>query len=200
LESPSEMPAAPASSDLPPAAHPSARRSRLIREVVETLLLIAIIFLIVNVTTGRFKIDGTSMEPSLHNEEYVLVDKVTYLLSPPQRGDVVVFYRDGDPKDYIKRVVGLPGETVEVSNGSVYIDGLPLAEPYVTPFGGASPARRLGVDEYFVMGDNRGNSQDSRIFGPIRRDNMVGRAWIVYWPPSDWALVQHHSFAAAQAP
>jgi len=202
LESPSEtpIPAGNVSLELSPASPAPARRSNLLREIVETAVLTAIIFLLVNAATSRFKIDGSSMEPNLHNEEYVIVDKVTYLFGPPQRGDVVVFDRNGDSKDFIKRIIGLPGETVEVSQGKVYIDGLPLDEPYVAPSSDTKTALRLGADEYFVMGDNRSNSQDSRTFGPIHRGNIVGRAWIVYWPPSDWAIVPHYTFAASPAP
>ena len=202
LESPLDTPAAPVeSSPQEPSTAQSARRSSLLREIVETALLTALIFLVVNATTGRFKIDGASMEPNLHHDEYVIIDKVTYLFGAPQRGDVVVFALAGQPKDYIKRVIGLPGETVEFANGTVLIDGRPLDEPYVAPSPGrAYPARRLEADEYFVMGDNRGNSSDSRDFGPIRRSDMVGRAWIIYWPPSDWAFVPHHTYAASSSP
>ncbi len=201
MEFPVETPAPPADSpaEQPPVQAPS-RRAHLVREIVETALLTAIIFLLVNAATGRFKIDGSSMEPNLHNDEYVIVDKVTYLFGKPQRGDVVVFYLEGQPKDYIKRVIGLPGETIEVSNGTVYVDGRPLDEPYLTPSSVTYPQRQLGEDEYFVLGDNRGNSSDSRSFGPIRLSNVVGRAWIVYWPPTDWAIVPHHTYAASNAP
>ncbi|HLF25174.1 MAG TPA: signal peptidase I [Anaerolineae bacterium] len=171
-----------------------------LREIIETALLTAIIFLFVNAATGRFKIDGTSMEPSLHDSEYVIVDKVTYLIGRPQRGDVVVFARDGDPKDYIKRVIGLPGETVQISDGHVLVNGQVLAEPYVAPANVTYSAQYLGEDEYFVMGDNRGNSTDSRQFGPIQADDIIGRAWIVYWPPTDWSIVSHHTYAASPAP
>jgi signal peptidase I len=202
LEPPFETPVAPAASSPEQASLPEApaRRSKLLREIVETALLTAIIFLLVNAATGRFKIDGQSMEPNLHNEEYVIVDKVTYLFGTPQRGDVVVFFLEGQPKDYIKRVIGLPGETIEMSDGTVYVDGQPLAEPYVLSSATAYRARQLGADEYFVMGDNRGNSSDSRAFGPIQLGNIVGRAWIVYWPPTDWAIVPHYTYAAANTP
>ena len=202
MESPLDTPATPVESSPqePPTAQP-ARRSSLLREIVETALLTAIIFLVVNATTGRFKIDGASMEPNLHHDEYVIIDKVTYLFGTPGRGDVVVFARAGQPKDYIKRVIGLPGETVEVVDGTLLIDGQPLEEPYVSPAPGRSyPARQLETDEYFVMGDNRGNSSDSRDFGPIHLSNVVGRAWIIYWPPSDWALVPHYTYAASSSP
>ncbi len=194
-----DAPVSPADSSPQPPATPS-RRSRLLREIVETALLTAIIFLLVNAATGRFEIDGSSMEPNLHHDERVIVDKVTYLVGQPQRGDVVVFALENQPKDYIKRVIGLPGETIEISNGVVYVDGRPLEEPYALPApGDARPAVRLAADEYFVMGDNRGNSQDSRSFGPIRRGDIVGRAWIVYWPPAEWSIVPHHSYAAGGA-
>jgi len=198
LEFPLEPQAQPADSTV---ERPAAQRRRgLLREIVETALLTAIIFLLVNAATGRFKIDGASMEPNLHHDEYVIVDKVTYALSRPQRGDVVVFAREGQPKDYIKRVIGLPGETIEISNGVVYVDGRLLDEPYAARSSRSYPALRLGADEYFVMGDNRGNSTDSRDFGPIRPDDIVGRAWIVYWPPTDWAIVPHYTYAAGSQP
>jgi signal peptidase I len=194
-----DAPASPADSPPQPPAAP-ARRSRLLREIVETALLTAMIFLLVNAATGRFEIDGSSMEPNLHHDERVIVDKITYLFGQPQRGDVVVFALENQPKDYIKRVIGLPGETIEISNGVVYVDGRPLEEPYALPSpGDVRPAMRLAADEYFVMGDNRGNSQDSRSFGPIRRGDIVGRAWIVYWPPAEWSIVPHHSYAAGGA-
>ena len=201
MESPPDVSAKPAES-LPqesPTTQP-ARRSSLLREIVETALLTAIIFLIVNVTTSRFKIDGTSMEPNLHPDEYVIIDKVTYVFGTPQRGDVVVFAAENEPKDLIKRVIGLPGETIEVSGGMVYINGRPLDEPYIAPSNSTYPARTLSTDEYFVMGDNRGLSRDSRQFGPIHPSNIVGRAWIIYWPPSDWAFVPHYSYAAGSTP
>ena len=189
--------AAPAPSDDSPASEtaPPARRSRRLREIADTLLLTAIIFLIVNAATGRFLIQSVSMQPTLHEGERVIVDKISYLFRPPARGDIVVLDLQGEPEDLIKRVVGLPGEAIEIKDGSVWIDGQPLDEPYAQPSLGAIAARRLGPDEYFVMCDNRGNSKDSRIFGPIRREDIVGRAWIIYWPPSDWGLVPQPAYA-----
>ena len=165
------------------------------REVVDTLLLTAIIFLVVNAATGRFLIRSVSMQPNLYEDERVIVDKVSYLFHPPQRGDVVVLDLPAEPEDLIKRVIGLPGETIELNAGVVYIDGQPLKESYVRPSPGNLPARKLGADEYFVMGDNRGNSKDSRIFGPIPRESIVGRAWIIYWPPANWGLLPQPAYA-----
>ena len=155
----------------------------------------AIIFLIVNAATGRFLIQSVSMLPTLREGERVIVDKVSYLFRPPARGDIVVLAVQGEPEDLIKRVVGLPGEMIEIKDGGVWIDGKPLGEPYAQPSPGAIAARQLGSDEFFVMGDNRANSKDSRIFGPIRREDIVGRAWIIYWPPSEWGLVPQPAYA-----
>jgi signal peptidase I len=199
----SSAPALPVDSapEAAPAAPSLSRRSRLFREIVDTALLTAIIFLILNAATGRFMIKSVSMQPNLHEGEYVIVDKVSYVLHPPERGDIVVFSREGETEDLIKRLIGLPGETIEVNDGVVYINGLPLEEPYIAPSTSAPyGARKLGADEYFVMGDNRGNSRDSRIFGPIGQDSIVGRAWIIYWPPSDWGIVPHYAYALTQEP
>ena len=186
---------APQTGETATAAPP--RRSNLLREIIETALLTAIIFLLVNTATGRFRIEGQSMEPNLHDGEYVLVDKVSYALHAPQRGDVIVLLRPNPQPDLIKRIIGLPGDTIEVRNGQVYVNGAALAEPYLSqPTNSTIPARQVEPGRYFVMGDNRNNSSDSRSFGSIARSDIVGRAWVVYWPPSDWEAVPHYSYAA----
>jgi signal peptidase I len=178
-----------------------ARRSHLLREIVETVLLTAAIFLLVNAATGRFRIEGRSMEPNLHDGEYVLIDKISYLLHPPERGDVVVFVPPNNARDYIKRVIGLPGDTVEIRGGQVYVNGIALDEPYLrNPTNSADQVYRVEEGRYFVMGDNRNDSSDSRGFGAIAFQSIVGRAWLVYWPPSDWSTVPHHTYAAVPAP
>jgi signal peptidase I len=178
-----------------------ARRSHVLREIVETVLLTAAIFLVVNAATGRFRIEGDSMEPNLHNGEYVLIDKISYVLHPPERGDVVVFTPPNNERDYIKRVIGLPGDTVEVKSGQVYVNSVVLDEPYLKNLIHADmPASVVEEGRYFVMGDNRNNSSDSRAFGTITPQSIVGRAWLVYWPPSDWSTVPHHTYAALSTP
>jgi len=195
-EFPSPLEAAPSAA---PATQP--RRSHVLREIVETVLLTAAIFLIVNAATGRFRIEGDSMEPNLHNGEYVLIDKISYLLHPPERGDVVVFTPPNNERDYIKRVIGLPGDTVEVKGGQVYVNGVVLDEPYLQHvILRDESARIVEAGRYFVLGDNRNNSSDSRSFGTITPQSIVGRAWLVYWPPSDWSTVPHHTYAALSAP
>ena len=169
----------------------------LFRDVIETMLLIAIAFLVVNSLIGRFRIEQVSMEPNLHEGEYVIVDKVSYLFHAPERGDIVVLRRPGQP-DLIKRVIGLSGETIEVRGGQAYIDGQPLMEPYLPqPINQDTPPQTVPAGRYFVMGDNRNNSQDSRSFGTIPFGDIVGRAWIIYWPPPDWQVLAHPGYAAS---
>jgi signal peptidase I len=176
------------------------KQSHLLREIVETVLLTAAIFLIVNAATGRFRIEGQSMEPNLHDGEYVLIDKISYRVHPPERGDVVVFARPNE-RDFIKRVIGVPGDTVEVRGGQVWVNGRALDEPYISqPTRSEMGPTTVAPGSYFVMGDNRNNSSDSRAFGAVSQDDIVGRAWLVYWPPSDWSVVPHHTYAAFSSP
>jgi signal peptidase I len=174
-------------------------QSNLLREVVETALLTAIIFLVVNAVIGRFRIESVSMQPNLWEGEYVIVDKVSYSLSSPQRGDIIVFEKVGQP-DLIKRVIGLPGDTVEVRPGQVLVNGTPLTEPYIAnPPNYAFGPVQVEAGRYFVLGDNRINSSDSHVWGTVPRETIVGRAWIIYWPPPNWQIVPHYSYAVAAA-
>jgi signal peptidase I len=168
----------------------------LLREIIETILLTVIIYVAVNFATGRFRIEGSSMEPSMHPNQYVLVDKLSYMLGDPQRGDVVVFnYPLATERDFIKRVIGLPGEMVTVEAGVVSINGQPLEEPYISAPPMYSNAWTLGPDEYFVLGDNRNSSSDSHSWGPLHQQYLIGRAIFVYWPPTLWGLVPHYTYA-----
>lgn len=166
----------------------------ILRDIVETLLLTLVIFLVVNTLTGRYQVRGSSMETSLHSGQYLIVSKIHYMLGEPQRGDIVVFEPpNGSYEDYIKRIIGLPGETVEARQGAIWIDGYRLGEPYAAriPYSGTWV---LGDDEYFVLGDNRPNSSDSHTWGTLPRENIVGKAWVCYWPPQYWGGVPHHQF------
>ena len=167
----------------------------LLRETLETILLTAIIFLILNTATGRFQVRGSSMEQTLHDGQYLVIGKLNYWIRSPQRGDVIVFQPPNNPSDdYIKRVVGLPGEQIEIQSGAILVDGLRLEEPYITDPGTYSGGWTLGDEEYFVLGDNRNNSSDSHSWGVLPQENIVGRAWLCYWPPEEWGLVAHHEF------
>jgi len=167
----------------------------LLREILETVLLTLIIFLVLNTLTGRFQVRGSSMEPTLRDGQYLVVSRLAYWLRTPDRGDITVFHPpNGLSDDYIKRIVGLPDERIRIDQGAVLVDGVPLEEPYVASQGAYSGSWKLGSNEYFVLGDNRGNSSDSHMWGTLPRENIVGKAWLCYWPPEAWGPVDHHSF------
>jgi signal peptidase I len=173
--------------------------ARLLREVLEVAVLTLLLFVAVRMFVQNYRVDGPSMQPTLHTSEYILVDKVEYFLHSPQRGDIIVFQAPPNPsEDYVKRVIGVPGDTVVVTpDGIVTVDGVALDESYVADHvaetDGKTETWQLGPDQYFVMGDNRGNSSDSRFFGPVPRKNIVGKADLVYWPLSDLHPLQTFS-------
>jgi len=181
--------------DLPPEAPGAVQRLlRLVREVLETLVPAILIALQINVFVGQAtRVEGQSMEPSLHTNQRLVVEKLSYRFHGPKRFDVVVLKVASQANELlIKRVIGLPGETVEVKDGKVYIDGRPLDEPFLA--GDTRPGRhgRVVVPplHVYVMGDNRDHSNDSRSFGPVPIDNIVGRAWISYWPLEDLGPIE----------
>lgn len=166
------------------------KRYRLVREVIETIVLTLLMFLVIRFAVQNFNIEGHSMEPNLHDQELILVDKWTYLFHPPSRGDVIVFIAPPQPsQDYIKRVIGVPGDVVTIQGTRVIVDGVNLHETYIDPKnqGGTfedKPISNMVVppDDYFVLGDNRANSSDSRVWGFVPKQNIIGRAALVYWP------------------
>jgi signal peptidase I len=163
-------------------------RRGLLWEIIETALLAVLIFLAVRIAFQNFRVQGTSMFPTLHNGDFVLINKADYLLHSPQRGDIVVFKYPLNPRqDFIKRVIGLPGNIVRIANGRVYINGHPLKEPYIDePTDGTYGPVRVPQSEYFVLGDNRNDSWDSRGWGFLPRSDIIGKALVAYWPPSDF--------------
>jgi signal peptidase I len=194
-----------------------------VREIVETILLTLLIFLAVRTVVQNFKVEGASMEPNLHTGEYLLVNKavyfsvdmdevgqllpalnlknkqVVYLFHPPQRGDIIVFRYPKDPsRDFIKRVVGTQGDVVEIKGGKVMVNSAVVDEPYLPDHPNYSfGPEKVPADNYFVLGDNRNNSSDSHIWGMVPRDNIVGKAWVTYWPVDEWGLVPNHTLAVA---
>jgi signal peptidase I len=172
----------------------------IVREIVETAVLTLVIFLLVRLAFQNFRIEGYSMEPNLHHGQFLIINKLVYYLHPPERGDVVVFHSPQNPrKDFIKRVVGLPGEAVEIREGQVFVNGVRLEETYITQDSERSWGPEVvGAFEYFVLGDNRTNSSDSRSWGMLDGDAIIGKAWISYWPPQHWGIVPHYSFAAVE--
>lgn len=159
-------------------------------EIAETVFLTLLMFLVIRFAIQNFNIDGTSMEPNLHNNELVLVDKWSYLFHAPARGDIIVFHAPPEPtQDYVKRVIGLPGDIITIRGTKVIVDGVMLAETYIAPQdqGVPSGARTITnqvvpANDYFVLGDNRAVSSDSRIWGFVPRQNIIGRAALIYWP------------------
>ena len=162
------------------------------------VLIIALTWIVVTFVGQRTEVSGSSMETTLSDKDPLLVDKMTYRFRDPKRYDIVVFpYQYQDNTYYIKRIIGLPGETVQILSGMVYIDGMRLDEHYGNEImenpGIAEEPLTLGEDEYFVLGDNRNNSSDSRAsdVGLIHRKDLIGRAWIRVWPLSQIGVIHH---------
>jgi signal peptidase I len=170
-----------------------------VREIVETIILTVVIFFLIQTVVRNFRVVGSSMEPNLHDSQYLIVDKISYRLGEPERGDVIVFEPPNRPgEDYVKRVIATPGELVEIRNGQVVINNEPLDEPYIAYRGSYSmDARRVGPNELFVLGDNRNSSSDSHNWGTLVRDKVVGKAWVSYWPPSRWGIIPRDAPAAS---
>lgn len=171
----------------------------LFREALETITLTFLIFLLIRGVMQNFRIEGYSMEPTLHAGQYLIVNKILYRLHPPERGDIIVFeYPKAPDRDFIKRVIGLPGEEVEIRNGKVYVNGIPLEENYISREPAYTYAKHtVGPDEVFVLGDNRNSSSDSHTWGMLPLKNIIGKAWVSYWPPKEWGLIPNHSFASS---
>jgi signal peptidase I len=179
----------------------------LLRDLVFALMIAALVVVFV---VQPVKVEGTSMLPRLHDGERIFVNKLIYYdeyrWAPKiERGDIVVFWYPNDPsKSYIKRVIGLPGEIVEVREGSVYIDGSLLEEKYLDPSENASSASQapvhVNLNYYFVMGDNRDNSSDSRSWGLVPKKYIYGKALLRYWPPSAASVIHHEDLAPAPPP
>jgi len=181
--------------------------NKVLKELLSTglylLVVLLITWLLITFVVQRTKVDGESMEPTLQNGDSLFVDKLTYRFSDPERYDIIVFppYEDQKGVYYIKRIIGLPGETIQITeDGTIYIDGEVLNETYgkevIAPENIGTTAVEpltLGDDEYFVMGDNRNNSLDSRsaIVGNVTRDQITGRAWIRIWPLESFGLLKH---------
>ncbi|OGO48469.1 MAG: signal peptidase I [Chloroflexi bacterium RBG_16_64_43] len=172
-------------------------------EFVQTVLLTLAIFAIVNLTTARVRVIGPSMQPTFRGDgsELIIVSRLSYVWDAPQRGDVVVLRMPASGReDLIKRVVGLPGEKVQIVGGHVWVNGEPLEESYAVGLTSSDQSWELAADQLFVLGDNRAFSRDSHSFGPISLDELVGQAWLIYWPPTEWGLIDQRTAAASAAP
>lgn len=191
---------------------------RIVKEMIETILLALLLFVLMEFSIQNFKVEGSSMKPTLAQDQYLLVNKIIYsrvdldevaafvpfvhasqngaersmfVFHRPDYGEVVIFNFPGDPtRDFVKRVIGVPGDTIEIRQGDVYRNGRYVDEPFVT-----NPSSRsydpVFVDEghYYVLGDNRRSSNDSRDWGLVPEENLIGRAWMRYWPPDSLGTI-----------
>ena len=197
-----------------------------LRDIAETLILTALIFVVVQSIVKNYRVEGTSMMPTLHNNEFLLVDRAVYwslspslvheflpsvkptgdtgrvyLFHPPKRGNIIVFQFPKDPsREFIKRVIGVPGDTVAIHNGHVYINNRALNEPYImAPPNYVMPATYVPTGEYFVLGDNRNDSSDSHIWGMVPWYYIDGEAWVSYWPLGDWQFFSTSAMASPRS-
>jgi len=184
--------------DTAPPADETAANAGMLREVRrlvrDLLLLVGVVFLGLVFLFQPFKVEGASMQPALVDHERILVNKLIYRLQPVERGDVVVFWFPGDPhRSFVKRIIGMPGDQVAIRNGQVFVNGEALEEPYLT-----APHRRgdhhrtvtVQAGNYFVLGDHRSVSNDSRAWGQVPERLILGKAVMRYWPPQRMGGIQ----------
>ena len=192
---------------------------RALRELLEAVVLALFVFMLIQTSIRNFRVDGSSMHPTLEGGQYLMVNKAVYfqldmqrlsriipfwqvdeaspqfVIHPPKRRDVIVFRFPRDPsKDFVKRVIGVPGDEVEIRRGTVYLNGKELKEPSIDHDTSTFSPVRLAEKEYFVMGDNRSSSNDSRTWGPVPEDHVLGKVWFVYWPVSGLRLLNDISW------
>ncbi len=171
---------------------------RFVIDVAETLILSIVLFAAINAVSARIRVDGASMEPTLQSGEFVIVNKLAYLFGEPTTGDVIVFHFPRDPdQEYIKRIIGLPGDRVEIKNGEVYVNDRVLDEDYIAASPVYEDILEVPDDSLIVLGDNRNNSSDSHNWGPVPLDYVIGKAMFVYWPPTEWGVLNHPTASAA---
>jgi len=167
------------------------------RDIIAPILVGLAVFALFQVTVGSFKVYGSSMLPGIEQGDYILVSKAAYFFNEPQRGDIIVFHSPQDPNtDLIKRIIAVPGDTVEIKDNTVFVNDTALVEPYAMPPHYLLLPEEITTGHYFVLGDNRNNSSDSHRGWTVPRENIVGRAWITYWPPYRWRLMEHYTLNA----
>jgi len=171
---------------------------RLLGELLQTALIALVLFLAVNLATARIRVEGISMEPSLQDGQFVVVNRLAYRWHELKRGDIIVFHFPPNPnRRFIKRLIGLPGDVVSIHDGQVYVNGLSLTDPYLADEPLYHGEWRLTPSEVFVLGDNRNNSSDSQNWGPLPVDEIIGKAILVYWPLDTLGLIPHYDLVGA---
>lgn len=177
---------------------PNIRRALL--DLLETIVISLVLFLGINAVSERIRVESISMQPNLYAGDFVIVNKLAYKFGEPQRGDIIVFRYPPDPDQtpYIKRVIGLPGDQIHIADGKIFINGMLLTEPYLEVNTNRGGDWSVGEGSLFVMGDNRNNSSDSRAWGMVPFENIIGKALVIYWPPENWRILHFPAAVAAQ--
>jgi signal peptidase I len=171
---------------------------RFLIDLFETVGLAFILFLVINTVSARVRVDGFSMLPTLHDGEFVLVNKMAYQWGTPTRGDIIVFRSTTtNDLDLIKRIIGVPGDKIVIQNGQVMINGQTVNEPYINAVPNYPGQWQVPDGYLFVLGDNRNDSSDSHAWGYLPEKNVIGKAMLIYWPPPEWAMINHVQIAAA---
>lgn len=161
-------------------------------DILETIVLAVVLYFGINAISARVRVDGFSMVPTLQDGEYILVSKISYKTGTPARGDIIVFSLPTDQQqDLIKRVIGLPGETISILDGIVSVNGVVLTEPYIAQQPNYDGEWTVPEGQLFVLGDNRNDSKDSHQWGLLPMENIIGKAVLIYWPPPEWKTINH---------
>jgi signal peptidase I len=187
------------SSGIPTATPPpSDSWTRGLLDLLETVGLALVLFLVINAVSARVRVDGLSMLPTLQDGEFVLVNRLAYHLGAPTRGDIIVFRSVTQPDlDLIKRVMGTAGDDIVIGDGRVVVNGVALIEPYINAEPRYSGHWSVPAGYLFVLGDNRNDSSDSHAWGLLPLANVIGKAMLIYWPPPEWAMIDHVNIAVA---
>jgi signal peptidase I len=192
--------------DVVPERQPEEQKTgwrRTILDTLETIILSLVLFLAINAVSERIRVESISMQPTLFPGDYVIVNKLAFRFTgTPDRGDVIVFRYPPNPEaiPYIKRVVGLPGDQIHIADGKVSVNGQAVVEPYLAVTTNRGGDWTVPAGQLFVMGDNRNNSSDSRSWGFVPLENIIGRAELIYLPPQHWALLHENIAIASPEP
>lgn len=179
---------------------PTKRKGQFLIDLLEVILVSGLLFLGINAVSARVRVESISMQPTLNPGDFVAVNKLSYQLSTIHRGDIIVFRFPPAPdqEPYIKRVIGLPGEKIRIDNGKVFVNGALVRENYITEKTMQGGNWQIPEDAVFVMGDNRNNSSDSRVWGMVPLKNIIGKGVFVYWPPNKWSQLDYRYVTAAE--
>ena len=163
-----------------------------VTEMAKTVALALILYFIISAVTDRVRVENISMQPTLYEGQLLVISKLSYVFGTPHRGDVIVFHHTQQPpEDYIKRVIGLPGDHVEIGDGHVMVNGVTLDEPYIAAAPSYAGEWTVPADQLFVLGDNRNRSSDSHVWGFVPESTVVGRAILIYWPLNKMEILSH---------